>query len=148
MLTAEMQRLIRDHSAGMVATVNDSGAPSVSPKATFVIVDDETIAFGNIRSPGTLANLRQRPPVEVCFIDVLARKAVRVTGTAAIVAKSEADSDLAAAFEDIWAPYVPLMSSFVTITVSAAELILSPAYDLDYTEDELRRINLARLNAL
>ena len=148
MLTAEMQRLIRDHSAGMVATVNDSGTPSVSPKATFVIIDDETIAFGNIRSPGTLANLRQRPSVEVCFIDVLARKAVRVTGTAAIVAKSEADADLVAAFEDVWAPYVPLMSAFVTITVSAAELILSPAYDLDYTEDELRRINLARLNAL
>ena len=148
MLTAEMQRLIRDHSAGMVATVNDSGTPSVSPKATFVIIDDETIAFGNIRSPGTLANLRQRPSVEVCFIDVLARKAVRVTGTAAIVAKSEADSDLVAAFEDIWAPYVPLMSSFVTITVSAAELILSPAYDLDFTEDELRKINLAKLNAL
>ena len=148
MLTAEMQRLIRDHSAGMVATVNDSGTPSVSPKATFVIIDDETIAFGNIRSPGTLANLRQRPPVEVCFIDVLARKAVRVTGTAAIVAKGEADSDLVSAFEAAWAQYLPFMSSFVTIAVSAAELIFSPAYDLNFTEDELRRINLAKLNAL
>ena len=148
MLTSEMKRLIRDHSAGMVATINDNGTPSVSPKATFVIVDDGTIAFGNIRSPGTLANLRQRPPVEVCFLDVLARKAVRVTGSAAIVAKGEADPDLVSAFEDVWAPYVPHMSAFVTITVSAAELILSPAYDLNYTEDELREINLAKLNAL
>ena len=148
MLTEEMQRLIRDHSAGMVATINDSGTPSVSPKATFVIIDDATIAFGNIRSPGTLANLRQRPPVEVCFLDVLARKAVRVTGTAAIVGKSAADADLAAAFEAVWAPYVAHMSAFVIIAVSAAELILSPAYDLDFTEDELREINLAKLNAL
>ena len=58
MLTTEMKQLIGDHSAGMVATINDGGTPSVSPKATFVIIDDGTIAFGNIRSPGTLANLR------------------------------------------------------------------------------------------
>jgi general stress protein 26 len=79
MLSAEMKQLIGDHSAGMVATINDNGTPSVPPKATFVIIDDETVAFGNIRSPGTLANLQQRPSVEVCFIDVLTRKAVRVT---------------------------------------------------------------------
>ncbi len=148
MLSAEMKQLISDHSAGMVATINDTGAPSVSPKATFVIIDDGTIAFGNIRSPGTVANLRKRPSVEVCFIDVLTRKAVRVTGTATIVEKAEADTDLAAAFDSVWTQYVPHMSAFVVIAVSAAELSLSPAYDLDYTEDELRRINLARLNAL
>ena len=148
MLTIEMRRLITDHTAGMVATINDNGTPSVSPKATFVIVDDRTVAFGNIRSPGTLANLRQRPAVEVCFIDVLARKAVRVTGTATIVEKDEAGTGLASAFEAVWAEYVPYMSAFVVIAVSAAELILSPAYDLDYTEEELRSINLAKLNTL
>jgi general stress protein 26 len=148
MLTTEMKRLISDHSAGMVATINDDGTPSVSPKATFVIIDDGTIAFGNIRSPGTLANLRIRPAVEVCFIDVLTRKAVRVTGTATIVGKGEADNDLVSAFTSVWAQYIAHMSSFVIIAVSAAELILSPAYDLNYTEDQLREINLAKLNGL
>ena len=148
MLTTEMKQLISDHSAGMVATVNDSGTPSVSPKATFVIVDDRTIAFGNIRSPGTLANLAKRPSVEVCFIDVLTRKAVRVTGSATIVRKEAADSDLLSAFEALWAPYISYMSAFVIIAVAAAELILSPAYDLNFTEDELRASNLAKLNGL
>ncbi len=148
MLTTEMKQLISDHSAGMVATVNDSGTPSVSPKATFVIVNDCTIAFGNIRSPGTLANLAKRPAVEVCFIDVLTRKAVRVTGSATIVRKETADSDLLSAFEALWAPYIPYMSAFVIIAVAAAELILSPAYDLNFTEDELRASNLAKLNGL
>lgn len=87
MLTADIKTLIRHHNAGMVATTNDDGTPSVSPKATFVILDDRTIAFGNIRSPGTLANLRKRPAVEVCFIDVVLRKAVRVTGSASIIRK-------------------------------------------------------------
>ncbi len=148
MLTSEMKRLINDYSAGMVATTNDDGTPAVSPKATFVVIDDGSIAFGNIRSPGTLANLRKRSAVEVCFIDVLARKAVRVAGKAAIVPKVKAEANLLAAFEASWADYVPQMSAFVTIDIEAAELILSPAYDVGHTEEELRLANLAKLNAL
>ena len=148
MLTVKMKRLITDYSAGMVATINDDGTPSVSPKATFVIVDDTTIAYGDLRSPGTRANLTQRPAVEVCFIDVLCRKAVRVTGAATIVAKEEADPALQAAFKTHWADYLGHMSAFVRIDVSRAELILSPAYDLGHTEDALRAVNLAKLTAL
>lgn len=148
MLTADMKRLIDNHRAGMVATTNDDGTPSVSPKATFVILDDRTIAFGNIRSPGTLANIRKRPSVEICFIDVISRKAVRVTGKASIIRKADSDETMRAAFDEQWATYVPHMSAFVKIDISAAELILSPAYDLGITEEELRQTNLEKLNSL
>lgn len=148
MLSNDIQTLIRAHSAGMVATVNDDGTPAVSPKATFVVLDAAAIAFGNIRSPGTLANLRKRPAVEVCFIDVVLRKAARVTGTATIVPKAAAGPTLLAAFEKSWRDYIERMSAFVRIDVSAAELILSPAYDLGFTEAELQRVNLDRLNSL
>lgn len=147
-LSEDMKTLIRAFSAGSVATVNTDGTPSVSPKATFVIVDDETLAFGNLRSPGTLANLRANPAVEVCFTDVLARKAVRVTGTASIVGKVGAPPRLWDAFNEAWGDYVPRMSAFVVIQVSAAEFILSPAYDFGHTETELRAANLERLKAL
>ena len=148
MLTEDMKALIRAFSAGSVATVNADGTPSVSPKATFVIVDDETLAFGNLRSPGTLANLRANPAVEVCFTDVLSRKAIRVTGTASIVGKMEAPQRLWDVFNDVWGDYVPRMSAFVVIEVSAAEFILSPAYDFGFTEAALRAANLQRLQAL
>ena len=148
MLTNDMKTLITNHRAGMVATINDDGTPSVSPKATFVIVNDVRIAVGNIRSPGTVANLRKRPAVEVCFIDVLTRKAVRATGTAVITPKAQADAPLIAAFKRDWADYLDLISAFIDITVTAAELILSPAYDVGHTEDELRAQNLTKLNAL
>ena len=148
MLSDEMKALIRDFSAGSVATVNADGTPSVSPKATFVVVDDRTLAFGHLRSPGTVANLRANPAVEVCFTDVLARKAVRVTGTGAIVDKSAAPQHLRDAFCEAWRDYVPHMPEFVVITVSAAELILSPAYDFGFTEAALRTANLERLKAL
>ncbi len=93
-----------------------------------------------------MANLRRNPAVEVCFTDVVTRRAVRVTGTAAIVRQNDADAALDAAFDAAWGPYRPSMSAYVSITVTAAEMILSPAYDLGLTEDELRKTNLERLN--
>ena len=147
MLTDDMQTLIRRFSAGAVATVNADGTPSVSPKATFVVLDERTLAFGHIRSPGTVANLRRNPAIEVCFTDVVTRRAVRVTGTAAILRQNDTDAALDDAFEAAWGPYLPHMSAYVRITVTAAEMIHSPAYDLGLTEDELRKTNLEKLNS-
>ena len=146
MLTDEMQTLIRRFSAGAVATVNADGTPAVSPKATFVVLDDRTLAFGHIRSPGTVANLRRNPAIEVCFTDVVTRRAVRVTGTAAIIRRGDTDSALDDAFEAAWGPYRPHMGAYIRIAVTAAEMIFSPAYDLGLTEDELRKTNLEKLN--
>lgn len=148
MLSEEMRRLIETHTAGMVATVNADGTPSVSPKATFVVLDARTLAFGNIRSPGTLANLARNPAVEVCFIDVLERKAVRATGRGFAISAGEADEALKAAFAPAWSTYLAHMSDFVRIDLERCELILSPAYDLGIGVEELKRSNLAKLNAL
>ncbi|MCP4470970.1 MAG: pyridoxamine 5'-phosphate oxidase family protein [Gammaproteobacteria bacterium] len=141
-----MKQLIRNFSAGAVATVNADGSPSVSPKATFVIVDDNCIAYGNIRSPGTSRNLRERPAVEVSFVDVLARVAVRVSGSAEIVTKdSVPGQQLIAHFEAAWGPYLDVMREFVCITISSAELITSPAYDVGLKRDELVKTNFEKL---
>ena len=118
-LTKPMQKIITDFNAGAVATVNGDGTPAVSPKATFVILDDNCIAFGDIRSPGTVANIKQRPDVEVNFIDVLTRQAVRVAGRASIVAKdSEAGQKLMPLFQQDWAPYLDAIKVFVSISIT------------------------------
>jgi general stress protein 26 len=148
MLTPEMTKLITEHSAGMVATVNDDGSPSVSPKATFVILDDTTIAFGNLRSPGSIANIAKRPSTEVCFIDVLARKAVRVSGTAKYLKNAEIQEPLRAAFAAKWTDYVDKFAGVIEISITGVEFILSPAYDLGLTEPELREANMAHLQNL
>ena len=148
-LTAPMKRLIANYNAGAVATINEDGTPAVSPKATFVVVDDGCIAFGNIRSPGTVANIRSRPDVEVNFIDVLTRRAVRVRGRAELVDKeSEAGQRLLPAFREFWAPYLDRMQNFVSISITHAELVLSPAYDIGHTAEQLRRVNLDKLAGL
>ena len=146
MLDTEMIRIIENNTAGMVATVNRDGSPSVSPKGTFVVVAPDTIAFGNIRSPGTVANLRRSPRLEVCFLDVLARKAVRVTGLAEILARDATPQEVTDRFDETWSEYLPRMKQIVVVKVQYAELIQSPAYDLGYTEVQLRSMYLERLD--
>lgn len=148
MLTAEMKKLISEHRAGMVATVNDDGTPSVSPKATFVILNDTTIAFGNLRSPGTIKNIGKRSSAEVCFIDVLARKAVRVSGTARYLKNDDMSEPLKNAFAEFWSDYMDKFAGVIEISITGTEFILSPAYDLGLTEPELRSTNLEYLKGL
>jgi len=146
MLTDNMKALIADFSAGAVATINPDGSPSVSPKATFVVLNDKTLAFGNIRSPNTVRNIEGNPVIEVCFTDILARRAVRVSGTAVNVLKEDASPALVGAYSAPWAPYLDHVTSFVVISVTAAEVITSPAYDVGFTEDDLRATNLQKLH--
>ena len=103
-----------------MGTINEDGTPAVSPKATFVVVDDACIAFGNIRSPGTVANIRSRPDVEVNFIDV--SPAAR-SGRAEIV---EGVRCCLGALGAVSAH----MQCFVN-QHPHAELVLSPAYESD-----------------
>lgn len=148
-LTQPMQWIIRNYSAGAVATVNADGSPAVSPKATFVVVDEHCIAYGDIRSPGTRDNLLTQPSVEVCFTDVLARLAVRVSGQAEVVARdSEQGRALLPLFERHWALYVDVMGNFIRIRISAAELITSPAYDAGFNREQLVQTNIDKLNAI
>ena len=148
MLTDDMKTLIRNHSAGMVATVNTDGTPAVSPKATFLILSDTQLVFSNIRSPNTVQNIKNRPNVEVCFIDLVLRISARIKGRAKYIEKSEAEPELLGKFEQAYGDYLDAMSGFVIIDVMESELIFSPAYDLGITEDELRESNMNKLNSI
>ena len=92
--------------------------------------------------------MRRNSAIEVCFTDVVTRRAVRVSGTATIVPRADADPALDAAFVSAWNVYRSHMKAYVKIAVTGAEMIYSPAYDLGLTQDELRTANLDKLNAL
>jgi hypothetical protein len=65
-----------------------------------------------------------------------------------VIPAEEADPQIVGAFETLWAPYLERVRSFVKIRVSSAEMILSPAYDIGLSEEELRASNLTRLNGI
>jgi predicted pyridoxine 5'-phosphate oxidase superfamily flavin-nucleotide-binding protein len=146
MLTPDMKRIIREQRLGFVATADPNGAPNVSPKGTFIVLDDATIAFGEIRSPGTVRNLRANPRVEVNFVDPFVRKGYRFAGTALVVERGNAAFDaLLGRFRGALAPR---MRAIVTITVTKAAALTSPAYDDGTSELELRRMWTSRVRKL
>src|SRR6476661_4658184 len=118
MLTPDMKRLIEEQLLGFVATAAADGMPNLSPKGAFFVVDDNTIAFGEVRSPGTVRNLRANPRIEVNFVDPFVRKGYRFAGTAVVVERGNGGFDaLLAHFRGALAPR---MRAIVTITVTKA----------------------------
>ncbi len=73
-LTDDMKRVVREQRLGFVATVCADGTPNLSPKGTTAVWGDEHLVFADIRSPGTVANLRRNPAIEVNVVDPILRK--------------------------------------------------------------------------
>ncbi|MEU4675289.1 pyridoxamine 5'-phosphate oxidase family protein [Amycolatopsis sp. NPDC023774] len=84
MINADMRMIVEAAKLTFVATVRADGSPSLSPKGSARVYDDEHIAFMNIASPGTIANLTADPRIEMNVVDFLRRRGYRFTGTATI----------------------------------------------------------------
>src|SRR5215813_13707577 len=136
-LTAEMKRVVGEQRLSFVATVCPDGTPNPSPKGTTAVWDDDHLVFANIRSPGTLANLRQNANVEVNVVDPFVRKGYRFKGVATIL-ESGALYDEVIAFYSERGSRVSAFRELVMVRVQSAQPIVSPAYDLGLTEDEVR----------
>jgi uncharacterized protein len=148
MLTEDMKSIIATYPLGFVASVNKDGTPNLSPKGTFVVLNDRQLVFGHIRSPGTVGNIAERPTIEINFLDVLARKAVRVRGRAQMFTRSATEFALLFAALSGWKGYTEIMKGVVRVDVEKAELVLSPAYDLGNTEAQLREHYRAKFTSL
>ena len=135
-LDDDMRRVVREQSLGFVATVCPDGTPNLSPKGTTAVWDDDHLVFANIRSPGTVANLRQNPNVEVNVVDPFVRRGYRFKGVASIL-ESGALYDQAIAFYRNRGSRNAI-AEIVMIRVETAQPIDSPAYDLGLSEDEVR----------
>ena len=136
-LSADMKRVVEEQHLGFVATVCPDGTPNLSPKGTTAVWDDDHLVFANIRSPGTLANLRHNASVEVNVVDPFLRKGYRFKGIASVI-ESGALYDQAIAFYKNRGSQVSAFREIVLVRVQNAQPIDSPAYDLGLTEDEVR----------
>ncbi|MFN3661474.1 pyridoxamine 5'-phosphate oxidase family protein [Yoonia sp.] len=137
-LDAAMQDLIANFPLGFVASVTADGAPAVSPKGTFLVLDSTTIAFADIRSPGTRRNLAANPRVEVNFIDPFARKAVRLSGQANIH-REEGDwfAKMHPRWIEVFGGLANRASALIEIRIKTASMIWTPPYDDGTTEDTM-----------
>ncbi len=137
-LNAFTKDLIGKFPLGFVATVTSGGQPSVSPKGTFLVLDDETIGFGDIRSPGTIANLAHQPDLEVNFIDQWKRKGARIRGTAEILPRGTSGFDaLLPRWSAVWGDLANRINRIIRIRVAEVKLLTTPPYDDGATEEEM-----------
>ncbi len=121
-----------------MATVTPGGRPSLSPKGTFIVVDDETIAFGEIRSPQTVANLTANPELEVNFVDQFIRKGVRIRGRAEFVRRGTMQFEsLFPEFEAQWGELANRINMIVKVPVEEVRPLTTPPYDDGATEEEM-----------
>jgi predicted pyridoxine 5'-phosphate oxidase superfamily flavin-nucleotide-binding protein len=134
-LNGDMKRVIEQQRLGYVATVCPDGSANVSPKGTTAVWDDDTLAFADIRSPGTVENLRHNPSVEINVVDPISRKGYRFKGTGRVLEGD--DLQRALAFYRERGTASPIRT-VVLVRVEQALALTSPAYDTGATEEEIR----------
>ena len=136
LISADMKRVVEEQRLGFVATVCPDGTPNLSPKGTTVVWDADHLVFANIRSPGTLANLRQNPNVEVNVVDPFVRKGYRFKGVASVLESGPLYDKVIALYKERGAANV--IREVVMVRVHRAQPVDSLAYDLGLTEAEVR----------
>jgi hypothetical protein len=139
-LSEDMVRVVTEQRLGFYATVCADGTPNLSPKGTTFVFDGESLAFAEIRSPQTVANLRANPAVELNVVDQLVRKGYRFKGVAEVheAGSPEFERGLEIARERDFGVDLGRIRAIVVVRVQSAAPLISPAYDEGATEDELR----------
>ena len=140
-MPAEARRMVAAVALAYVATVTEDGLPNLSPKGSLKVVDEHTLAFGEIASPGTMRNLRHTPYVDINVLDVFRRRGYRFRGPATVTDDKELIEFLGA---DLGADY-PIRSA-VRVEVEETRALISPIYWVtDATEVDVVRIWEKRL---
>ena len=138
-LTDSMKQVVEQQRLGFVATVCADGTPNVSPKGTLCVHDDDHLMFADIRSPGTIANLRTNPALEVNVVDHFVRKGYRFKGRAKILEAGAEFDRLVAVFASRGIPDAPRrIRAIVVVRVEQARPLISPGYDGNTDEASMR----------
>ena len=83
-ITEEMKALVKGQQA-FVATATPDGIPSIAPKGSTRVLDEEHIIFSELSSKRTFENIKKNPKVAIVVCDTAQVKCLRFSGTAEIV---------------------------------------------------------------
>lgn len=147
-LTDDMKRVVREQRLGFIATVCPDGTPNLSPKGSTTVWDDDHLVFGHMRSPSTMANLRQNPAIEINILDMVLRKGYRFKGKAIILSEGPQYEAIYATYKSVGQDRMIDGKEVVLIQVERAEPLVSPAYDVGAVENEVRDDWLQHWNTL
>jgi len=83
-ITEEMKALVKGQQA-FVATATPDGIPSIAPKGSTRVLDEEHIIFSESAGKRTFENIKKNPKVAIVVCDTAQIKCLRFSGTAEIV---------------------------------------------------------------
>ena len=134
-LTDDMRRVLDEQRLGFIATVTPDGKPNLSPKGTTAVWDDEHLVFADICSPNTILNLGANPAIEINVVDPVLRKGYRFKGVAEVHSEGPLFERIAEFYRHRGTanPF----SRVVLIRVEHVAELISPAYDLGRTEEDV-----------
>ena len=135
-ISTSIEKFLDEQKLGFVATASAKGIPNVSPKGTIIVWDKTTLAFADIRSPNTMKNLEENPNLEINSIDPLLRKGFRFIGTGTILKEGPKYDELLNDYRKrgIKSP----IGAIVLVNVSEISEVISPLYDLGFSEEEIK----------
>ena len=135
-ITEKIKNFVNFQKLGYVATVSADNTPNLSPKGTIIVLDESHLAFADIHSPQTVENLKHNPAIEINIVDPFCRRGYRFKGIAEMISTGDKFDKIISYYKE-----TGIKSSIKTIIVVKIEKlseILSPLYDLGYTEQELK----------
>ncbi|WP_214473447.1 pyridoxamine 5'-phosphate oxidase family protein [Mesorhizobium sp. dw_380] len=139
-ITTDMEAIIKQAMLSFVATINEDGTPSLSPKASLT-VSDGALYFADIASPRTILNLKRNPAVEINVVDVFQRRGYRFTGRAVVLPPGNDEFSMIADWVRATNGSEYPVDHVVRIEPTSISPLLSPAHvfaDPPRSQDEIR----------
>jgi hypothetical protein len=84
-LTEEAKKIIAVAGPALVATSSRNGKSHVQLRASFRIIDDETLVFFDIDAPRAINNVRENPQLSALVFDPEHAKSCRIWGKTSIL---------------------------------------------------------------
>ena len=139
-INADMEAIIKQAILSFVATVNEDGTPSLSPKASLTVTNG-VLYFADIASPGTIRNLKRNPAVEINVVDIFQRRGYRFKGRALILPPGDDEYSMIADWVRATNGLEYPVDHVAKIETTSITPLLSPAHVFAHpprSQDEIR----------
>jgi len=135
-ITEEIKNFVNFQKLGYVATISADNTPNLSPKGTIMVLDESHLAFAHIHSPQTVENLKHNPSIEINVVDPFSRRGYRFKGIAEIISTGDKFDKIISHYKETGVK--SSIETIIAVKIEKLSEVLSPLYDLGYTEEELK----------
>lgn len=102
-ITKEMRKLV-EKGRCMLATADKDGRSNIGPKGSVVVLDDETLAYGELTGKQSYQNVLENPRVAIAAVDFEKFSGYRFSGMAELETSGKLYEKFAKRFQEMKLP--------------------------------------------